>query len=44
MTSDCREPGRYRIDIPMSVIAMGAGVSFLMLILSGRIWREVEWS
>jgi len=38
------EPGRYRIDMPMSVIAMGTGVSFLMLAFSARIWREVEWS
>ncbi|MBW2391315.1 MAG: hypothetical protein JRG89_23225 [Deltaproteobacteria bacterium] len=43
MASDF-EPGRYRIDMPMSVIAMGAGVSFLMLACSTRIWREVEWS
>lgn len=38
------QPDRYRIDVPVEFIALGAGVSALMLILSGRIWREVEWS
>ncbi len=38
------QPSRYRIDVPVEFIALGAGVSGLMLILSGRIWREVEWS
>ena len=37
-------PGQLRLDVPLEVIAMGAGISILMLVLSGRIWREVEWS
>ncbi|MCP4036308.1 MAG: hypothetical protein GY733_05170 [bacterium] len=38
------EPGRYRIEIPIEIIALGAGATLAMLALSGRIWREVEWS
>lgn len=37
-------PGQFRIDVPLEWIAIGAGVTFLMLILSARVWREVEWS
>ena len=37
-------PSYYQIDVPLEIIAIGAGVTALMLILSGRIWREVEWS
>jgi len=38
------EPDRYRVDIPMRLLALCAGISLAMLVLSSWIWREVEWS
>ena len=34
----------YRMEIALADLMWSAGVSAVMLILSGRIWDEVEWS
>lgn len=36
--------GWLRVEVPVRTLAMSAAFTALMLFLSGRIWREVEWS
>ncbi|MCP5044342.1 MAG: hypothetical protein GY944_25205, partial [bacterium] len=38
------DPARYRYDMPLTFIAAAAAITALMLALSARVFREVEWS
>ena len=38
------DPSRYRIEVETRTIMLNVIFTALFLIVSGRIWREVEWS
>jgi hypothetical protein len=41
---DIENQEQYRVEISMVTLAVNAALTVIMLFLSGRIWREVEWS
>lgn len=41
---DIENQDQYRVEVSIVTLAVNAALTVLMLFLSGRIWREVEWS
>jgi hypothetical protein len=41
---DIESQDQYRIEVSVVTLAFNLALTALMLFLSGRIWREVEWS